>query len=538
MSFNQFLQANKTVQNHEGAASFRMTPEMELYTSVCSMSLQPKFYETPLEQVNRVSQLVSKVDPVFVAKLAVYARREMYLRSVPLLLLVELAKVHNGDDLVSRAVEKVVMRADEIAELLMCYQWRNSQVLAENGECSAGSCKCCDSSAPSADKAEHGAAAAPQKKLARLSHQIQVGLQKAFNKFDEHQFAKYDRDGNEVKLRDALFLVHPKAKGEAQQEIFNKIANKSLSVPYTWETELSALGQQVFDSDEARQQAFKEKWTELIESGKLSYMALLRNLRNILEAGIDDEVLKSVAERICNADEVKRSKQFPFRFLSAYKELKNVTSLQTSQLLTALENAVGVSAANIQGFASDSKILLACDMSGSMEQSLSTRSKVMLYEVGNMLAMILKSRCDKLISGIFGDEWKVLNLPQNQILSNTIEIGNRIGEVGYGTNGMKPLAWLLQEKVVVDKVFFFTDCQFWDCGCRRSTFFLLWEEYKKISPDAHLYCIDLAGYGHAPIELRRSDVTLVSGWNERVFEMLANIENSQGTTERIMETEL
>ena len=85
------------------------------------------------------------MSPEFVARLAVYTRTEMHLRSIPLLLLVELAKVHNGDDLVARAVEKTVLRADEIMELLMCYQWRN----------------------PSGDA---------RKKLGKLSRQIQNGL--------------------------------------------------------------------------------------------------------------------------------------------------------------------------------------------------------------------------------------------------------------------------------------------------------------------------------------------------------------------------
>jgi hypothetical protein len=149
------------------------------------MALQPKFYEMPEKQIERVASLVASVNAEFVAKLAVYARREMHLRSIPLLLVVELARVHSGDNLVGRTIEQVIMRADEIMELLMCYQWRNPQ--------------------PGI------------KKLGRLSHQVQVGLQAAFNKFDEYQFAKYNRSNLEVKLRDALFLIHPKAKDDAQQ---------------------------------------------------------------------------------------------------------------------------------------------------------------------------------------------------------------------------------------------------------------------------------------------------------------------------------
>jgi hypothetical protein len=118
------------------------------------------------------------------------------------------------------------------------------------------------------------------KKLNKLSKQIQKGLVKSFNKFDEYQFAKYNRKA-EVTLKDALFLVHPKAKDENQQAIFNKIVNDSLETPYTWEVELSVLGQTKFADDAERKAAFKNKWEELIFSNKLGYMATLRNLRNI-----------------------------------------------------------------------------------------------------------------------------------------------------------------------------------------------------------------------------------------------------------------
>ena len=240
MSYNQFIKEENRVNNHEGALAYKMSAEAELYAAVCTMALQPKFYETTPQQIDRIVNLIKQVSPEFVAKLAIYARREMFLRSVPMLLIVELAKIHSGDNLVSRTIEQVVMRADEIMELLMCYQWRNPQ--------------------------------AGLKKLNRLSHQVQKGLQKAFLKFDEYQYAKYNRTKNEVTLRDALFLIHPKAEGEAQQLLFDKIANDTLEVPYTWETELSALGQVNFDSPEAKKQAFADKWIELIGSGKLGYM--------------------------------------------------------------------------------------------------------------------------------------------------------------------------------------------------------------------------------------------------------------------------
>ena len=502
MRFNTKTEEEGKVKNHEGAEAFAMTPELELYTAVVTASLNDKFYETNDERMGRIVSLIAKVDPVFVAQLAVYTRTQMHLRSVPLLLLVELAKVHSGDSLVSRAVAQTILRADEITELLACYQLRN----------------------PSKDE---------RKKLGKLSHQIQVGLQQAFNRFDEYQFAKYNRDGAEVKLRDALFLVHPRAKDEAQQALFDKITNKSLSVPYTWETELSALGQQKFENDEERAKAFRVKWEELIDSGKVGYMALMRNLRNILESRVSVEHIEKVCNTLSDPKAVANAKQLPFRYLAAYREVQGITSPSTAAVLSALETAALCSAVNIQGFGPSTKVLLACDVSGSMQCSISPRSKVQYYDIGLVLAMLLKSQCPQVISGMFGDTWKAVNLPSSGILANTMELRRREGEVGYATNGHLVIDWLINHNEVMDKVMMFTDCQMWDSYGRNASIRKSWHRYKAIAPNAKLYLFDLAGYGQMPLSLAEKDVFLISGWSDKIFDALQAIEEGGNAVEMI-----
>ena len=493
--------------NHEGAEAFVMTPEMELYTAVVTASLSDKFYESNDECMDRIVNLIKKVDPMFVAQLAVYTRTQMYLRSVPLLLIVELAKVHSGDDLVSRAVAQTVLRADEITELLACYQSRN----------------------PSTDE---------RKKLGKLSHQIQVGLQQAFNRFDEYQFAKYDRDGAEVKLRDALFLVHPKAKDEAQQALFDKITNKSLAVPYTWETELSALGQQKFENDVDRANAFRLKWEELIDSGKVGYMALMRNLRNILESRVSVKHIEKVCNTLSDPKAVANAKQLPFRYLAAYREVQEITSTSTATVLSALEAAARCSAANIEGFGADTKVLLACDVSGSMCRSISPRSKVENYDIGLMLAMMLKCHCSQVISGIFGDTWLPINLPQGGILANTKALRRHGNKVGFSTNGHLVIDWLVEHNEVMDKVMMFTDCQMWNSYGTNETIRKSWHRYKTIAPNAKLYLFDLAGYGQLPLSMAEKDVYLIAGWSDKIFDVLQAIEEGGNAIEMIRNVNL
>jgi len=526
MKFNVLSKAATQVKNYEGAKAFAMSSEMELYTAVVTWSLNDSFYEKNEDRLNRLHELMHKCNPLFVGKLAIYARTKMYMRSVPLVLVTELANLHSCDGLVARVTDGVIGRADEITELLACYELMNKRT--------------------------------GTKKLNRLSKQIQKGLTSAFNRFDEYQFAKYNRDGV-IKLRDALFLVHPKAKDELQQLLFNKIVDGTLQTPYTWETELSALGQLNFDNEEAKATAFKSKWEELIDSGKLGYMALLRNLRNIQEAGVSYAYLQKVCEILADADKVANAKQFPFRYLAAYRELivagsalpvkgstNTVSALfsgnkgYTGELLDALEKAVQASAANIKGFDYETCVLLACDVSGSMQTPVSEKSKVLLFDIGLMLAMLLQSRCKNVEVGMFGDNWKTIAVPRNNILGNVQEFYKREGEVGYSTNGYLVIKDILARKVKVDKVMLFTDCQLWNSSSTTGDHIQpLWIRYKtEVAPKAKLYLFDLKGYGQSPLQLLRGDVYLIAGWSDKVFEVLAAIENGASALDAIYKIEL
>ena len=621
MSYNEQLRCDYLTRNHEGATAWRMTLEWELYsTVVTTMGVEDKFYERGDDRVRRIAYLVRNVKPEFVAQLAVYAREAMHLRSVPLLLLVELSQRHHGDSLVSRAVARTIQRADEITELLMCYQWRNGK-----------------------------------NDLTGLSVQLRKGLAEAFNRFDEYQFAKYNRTDRKVTLRDALQLVHPKPKDERQKAIFKKILNDGLETPYTWETELSRVGQERFDSIEDKQEAVRKVWQELIASRRMGYMATLRNLCNMLEASIDDPSMEQVCSYLGRPEAVKNSRQLPFRFLSAYIQLKDLDifryrplqddidettkkierieeaikkrkagifyvwvrkvvrynplmtigqrvkvrgsfkfkkpilhsrrmvlrRVQTEQpssqmqkelrqlehvllglrkregllrrkqtlledkygcsrkikqcetIFQALEDAACLSAVNIAGFDESTRVLLASDTSGSMFHSVSSYSSVECYHIGILLSMLMKRRCPQAVTGMFGDIWKVYDMPSTNVLQNTMDMIDREGEVGYATNGHKVIDWLVKERRVMDKVMLFTDMQLWDnewCGHDLAK---SWDAYKRMAPDAKLYIFDLVGYGQSPISMRRDDVFCIAGWSEKVFDILAALERGNSAIDEI-----
>ena len=514
--FSTTSKGRDTIINHEGAKAYRMSPELELYSAVCTASLEPKFYVPKTkDQIARLTELVNKSDPVFVNKLAMYARHEMNMRSVPLVLLTELAKI---GQLNSDTVFNVISRADEIVESLSYYQAANDRT--------------------------------GTKKLGKLSKSLQKGIKKVFEsgKFNEYHYAKYNRK-TDIRLRDALFLTHPKPQNDEQEKLFKAIVSDELATPETWETQLSAAGKT--DGDKAV--AKKETWERMIMDQKIGYMALLRNLRNILEANVSAETIEMACAFLSNENAVRNSKQFPFRFLSAYKELASntcqinwtteetypgVDSPYTHYVLDALEKAALIAVNNIAMFSLDETVMVTCDTSGSMTLSLSERSKVSFMEIGVLMGMLLQTRCKAVITSVFGTSHKVINLPSTNVLANTINTLGIAGQVGHCTNGHLTIQHLLDTKTKVSKVCMFTDLQLWTSGHNGSNLQREWAQYvKEINPDAKLYLFDLAGYGHAPLKIE-GNVHLISGWSEKVFGVLQTLETGGNVLEEIKSYEV
>jgi len=235
---------------------------------------------------------------------------------------------------------------------------------------------------------------------------------------------------------------------------------------------------------------------------------------------------------------VARSRQLPFRFLSAWRELKTLQDGRVGLVLDALEKAVMCSASNIAGYDRSTKMVIAADVSGSMQSPISPNSKVLNYDIGLMLAMLLQSRCENVITGMFGDTWKTIQVPKGNILANVQEFYRREGEVGYSTNGYLVIKDLLQRGVVVDKIMLFTDCQLWNSNGTGDTIQQTWRAYRRVAPRARLYLFDLAGHGKMPLDVMKDDVFLVAGWSDKIFDVLQSLDQGQDALDKINEIDI
>lgn len=318
------------VRTHEGAPADRMTKTQALRRSVMSCLLwEDSFYESGVSIADRILGLAKEVPIETLAQIAIEAREDAKLRHVPLLLLVALAQRGSGNGLVSATIARVIQRADELSEFVALYWSLNP--------------------------------ARPDGKKAPLSAQVKKGLALAFGNFDAYQIAKYDR-AKEVRLRDVLFLAHAKPANDDRKDLYKKLVDNELSAPDTWEVALSGGADK------------KETFTRLLTDGKLGYLALLRNLRNMEQAGVDRELVNAAIRARKGADRV-----LPFRYTAAARYAKSFER--------ALDDALVASIDQSQPLAGSTVVMV--DVSYSMTAKLSGKSDLTRMDAAATLASIL-----------------------------------------------------------------------------------------------------------------------------------------------------
>lgn len=332
------------ITTHEGAKAVRIDAVAQLRRSVLACFLhEDSFYEDGesifdriTKEVNEILKLKNGAD--IVANIAVEARSKFKLRHAPLAIANVLVRSKAANEVVSGLLFNVIQRPDEINEFVSQY-WS-------------------DSKKP-------------------LPNQVKKGLAAAFNKFDEYSLGKYANRDAAVKLRDALFLVHAKPKDEAQALIFKKLADNELKAPEnSWEVLLSSGADK------------KETFTKLFSEGT-GGLATLRNLRNAIQAGVDDAVIRHALENL------KAERILPFRFITAAKYAPKFEPELESAMFRCLEGSQKLTG----------KTVLIVDNSGSMYGTpVSAKSELDRADAASALAMLLREVCDDVQIIVFSNQ--------------------------------------------------------------------------------------------------------------------------------------
>lgn len=436
----------KAIYTHEGAKASRISPKQQLERSVMSCLLwENEAYEDGVSIVERIKDLVKQVDSKDVAEIAIKAKNDMRLRHVPLLLVRELFRNKNDRKLAGDTLLKVISRPDDVTEFLSLY-WMDN-------------------------------------KSEPLAKQAKVALGKAFNKFDEYSLAKYNGGNKAIKLVDALRIVHPEPS-----DLLGKLRRGELATPDTWEVELSK------GTDK------KASWERLLRESKIGGLAMLRNIRNMREAGIDNALIREGIAKI-NA-----GKLLPINFVSAAKHNPTFEAEIESKFLDCFNGQEKLSG----------KTVLIIDTSGSMGARLSAKSELERTDVAASLAAIAREKCEEVsIYCTAGDDsarkHATMQVPNRRgfALSSYItssEVRSKIG--GGGIFLVQVMNYVYDIEKTADRIIVLTDEQ--DCD----------HDKNPASANAfgvNNYLINIASNKNG---IGYDKWTHINGWSDKVIEFI------------------
>ena len=465
--FNTTLPKQKTLtENLAGGQAYAQSNELALVSLLLTSFVNDQFYknaQTTLADLKKLSEKIK--DKEFVAKSAIYARDKFGMRSVTHALAAELTSQLNGAEWGKDFYNKVVVRVDDMTEILSYY-------LAYKTE----------------------------KNNPKFPNALKKGFAKAFDKFDGYQLAKYKGENKEVKLVDIVNLVHP-VPTMRNKEALESLIKGELKNTQTWESKLSAVGQQA-ESEEDLAELKSNAWSELIETKKIGYFALLRNLRNIITQS--PQSVKAACEMLVDERLIKNSRVLPFRFATAYDEINKIgSSKEVRDVLMAINQSLEVSVQNVPKF--DGETLVVMDVSGSMMGRAS--------EIASLFGAVLAkaNNCDVMTFATNAD-YKSYN-PMDSVMS----IRSSFRYSGGGTN-FKSIFQKANKKY--DRIIILSDMQGWMGYTTPSSEF---KSYKsKFGANPFVYSWDLAGYG--TLQFPENNVFALAGFSDKVFDIMKMME--------------
>lgn len=430
--------SNRT-ENLAGGKSFSKDAKSELVFAVLTTFLEDKFYESGDERIERIRNLIPQVGADFVCKLAIVARQEFNMRSVSHLLIGEISKVYKG--VVKDIIPKIAVRPDDLIEI------------------------CAYLGKP-------------------LPNQVKKGVALALKNFSEYQLGKYRKEGSKWSLVDLFNLTHPKGTKNAK-----KLIDGTLRADDTWEKEVSKV-------------ADAKTWEKLIAEDKMGYMAILRNLNNLVKYNVSEKTIDKVCKILTDPEQIKKSRQLPFRFYTAYTNVSG-----NIKLSDAISEAMDISVGNLDTL--QGKTLIGIDCSGSMDGRP--------IEIASIFAgaLIKKTDCEVILYDTSIKEFS----PSTR--TPVVDIADRIQKEAMGGGTNTGLVFEYAEKSQWDRIFIISDNESWQesqWGYGSSTQ-SKYNQFKKITgSDPFIYAIDIQGYGTHDISSDK--VTHLTGWSDKLLQFV------------------
>lgn len=422
--------------------------------TLANMLFESDYYQPADEIMKQIEDLCYKVEGEKIIELALECRFEQKLRHTPLWLLILASEIH--DVSVKDALAKIANRPDMTIDVLQMLKVRNGSY--------------------------------------KMSKSIKKGLAKAFDNYDEYQIAKYRKSNMDVSLVDVVNLVHPKPITKNELAL-KRLVEDTLQPANTWETALSQGADK------------KETFERMIAEKSLGSLAILRNLRNMTEAGLSRNDIRTAISQVGSYWLT------PLNFLAAQRNAPDYTAAVDEAMKTCFAQE------KIKG-----TTILAIDVSGSMGRITSSNSKFSRMDLAFAMAAAGSYIFEDLIL-VFTAGSDAERMGKHMIWNGSKGLGlfNNYSKIalemgGGGIFTYQLCEWLKENGYAKDaeRLVVISDSQDIDAhyGLVRKP---------DTSPYKTSYIIDISTHTHG---IKTGNWTAeINGWSDKVFHYIKALEN-------------
>jgi 60 kDa SS-A/Ro ribonucleoprotein len=267
--------------------------------------------------------------------------------------------------------------------------------------------------------------------------------------------------------------------------------------------------------------------------------ALRMNLNTLHRHGVfeDVEMVRFVADRLADENEIRRSRQFPYQFFAAYL---NASDEVPQAIKAALHKAAEIACGNVPEL--PGPVVIGLDVSGSMQSAVTghrgrgATSRMRCVDVAALVAAaLLRHNPDSVVVPFDLQAFEAKVDPSDSILSLAARLA---AYGGGGTDCSLPIrkanAAYAQRKfagvvLVSDNQSWVYGGQAFAHGAEGATGVMTeWQQFVQNQvrlqggdiTGPKLICIDLQPYGTVQAR-ERSDILNVGGFSDAVFEVIA-----------------
>lgn len=288
----------------------------------------------------------------------------------------------------------------------------------------------------------------------------------------------------------------------------------------TWESLISSKG------------SSKENWIAALPL--MGHMALLRNIRNLLEKEVEPTLfVERLKQTAANA------KQLPFRYYSAFC---SVEKLAPPSLLDAIEECLLNALGNLPSF--PGRVMSLCDNSGSAQGTrTSSMGTVKVSTIANLTAILTAMQSSEGWVGVFGDKLETISVRKRSSVFDVLKQTDALAAtIGQSTENGIWLFWdrAIRERQHWDMVFVYSDMQAghgglygadptayanfrWQGSNHIDVPKLVKTYREKVNPNVLVFLVQVAGYQDTIMPEFFDHTFILGGWSDGILRFAAQM---------------